>query len=1179
MEEAVSFKFSSLANVTFWATRTVAVGSDDMQSDMQIPVGWIRIHAEDDRTSETVMDGGSTGPETADSRGIGFVSGVRPYFFWEVKFRFDSLPDVTFYASRSTEDVYNETGGLQARGWITVFGRRDADGYIVYQTGTSGPTGPNDHSKPREVREHRFSDTLSLRPLKRLNNERCDWGVLDPVRGNDLVLGLNGGKTICLDLATGTEHPIILDHTTDWAAWQQVAIDPQLAICDRYGGIRLVKDPSDPQTSDIRIHTAERPGWGTWANVDGQWKLALGQTGSYLLLDPAADDAYGQSFPTQDNDLRWACTVHFSSPPDMPTEPQQATVLVAGGRAGVSIFDLATGRRAPLPEACDQHAGPAVWGCATRIGGVDVIAAGGAADEVILWCMGLGGIETVRLPNNGSKFARTTWGAWGSLGSEPVLAVGSESGSVYMWYPRMRKEPHVVPALNLRWGQWGSMNGRPVLIGDDGTGVSAYELTVETSVSERPDYRSDAVGGAVDVLDRQVEAKALAEVVASRTARPPLAIGIFGQWGEGKSHFIGLLHEEISQIADSADSQQDAATVNTAQHRFIRQVRFNAWHYSETDLWASLVSEIFGQLSAANSAAGSDVSDEQRQQSRLLSEIVAERRLPERIAAEKARGDELRRARAAADVSTQSRSHQPELRSALADIDPDLSNQFDDVVKAAVNWRAFRWAQAKRVLGAMPWLKIALVVAAAATVALVVWLCVPTLPARVIGGLCSAYALFHGYLKLVAPHLDALRTQLAKARDAVTSVREASQRLADKLNRDIDTALLVSDSTVTALEVELRDLTAAGQLAGVVAERVADGTYRQSLGLMTEIREDFERMSKLLTRDHAEADLNDVVGDGLPKIDRIVLYIDDLDRCPPTRVVEVLEAVHLMLAVEVFVVVLAVDPRWLHRAVSTHYRDILTEDPQAGERAIATSTPTQYLEKIFQIVLHVPELDSGGYAALLENLVARRVGSGGAAAEIGSAVRATGDDVDRQSSSRVGTFDLAPQIALPVPRALDVVDPLAFDADELTFLRALGPPLIATPRAVKRLVNSYALMTAIRRRRGLASSGEGMRPALLLLALLIGFPDEGPLFLHRMQIEEKSSPDLTWSAFLTGERDKALERVSSNSHVATILIATTDETRSAGVPVPESISEWTKWIPSVGRLTFLGGSTMSGVRA
>ena len=77
----------------------------------------------------------------------------------------------------------------------------------------------------------------------------------------------------------------------------------------------------------------------------------------------------------------------------------------------------------------------------------------------------------------------------------------------------------------------------------------------------------------------------------------------------------------------------------------------------------------------------------------------------------------------------------------------------------------------------------------------------------------------------------------------------------------------------------------------------------------------------------------DAAGDTLPRIDRIVLYIDDLDRCPPDRVVEVLEAVHLLLAGELFVVVVAVDPRWMLRAIRYHYRDLFTGHPSPGTPA------------------------------------------------------------------------------------------------------------------------------------------------------------------------------------------------------------------------------------------------------
>ena len=90
--------------------------------------------------------------------------------------------------------------------------------------------------------------------------------------------------------------------------------------------------------------------------------------------------------------------------------------------------------------------------------------------------------------------------------------------------------------------------------------------------------------------------------------------------------------------------------------------------------------------------------------------------------------------------------------------------------------------------------------------------------------------------------------------------------------------------------------------------------------------------------DSALTDPTDEVGDKLPQIGRIILYIDDPDRCPPRRVVEMLEAIHLLLAIRLFVVVVAVDPRWLLRAIAAHYRDLLqassTPDSQELRQAL-----------------------------------------------------------------------------------------------------------------------------------------------------------------------------------------------------------------------------------------------------
>ena len=64
--------------------------------------------------------------------------------------------------------------------------------------------------------------------------------------------------------------------------------------------------------------------------------------------------------------------------------------------------------------------------------------------------------------------------------------------------------------------------------------------------------------------------------------------GLFGEWGAGKK----LLHG----AARRSRSRSLAASERPRSHRNIAQIGFNAWHYADTNLWASLGDEIFEQL-------------------------------------------------------------------------------------------------------------------------------------------------------------------------------------------------------------------------------------------------------------------------------------------------------------------------------------------------------------------------------------------------------------------------------------------------------------------------------------------------------------------------------------------------------------------------------------------------------
>jgi hypothetical protein len=75
---------------------------------------------------------------------------------------------------------------------------------------------------------------------------------------------------------------------------------------------------------------------------------------------------------------------------------------------------------------------------------------------------------------------------------------------------------------------------------DEDTTETASQLGMEARL---PDYVADRpierLGD--DLLDFRGDARAVAEIVCQREPGPPLAIGLFGDWGSGKSSFMNLL--------------------------------------------------------------------------------------------------------------------------------------------------------------------------------------------------------------------------------------------------------------------------------------------------------------------------------------------------------------------------------------------------------------------------------------------------------------------------------------------------------------------------------------------------------------------------------------------------------------------------------------------------------------
>ena len=104
-----------------------------------------------------------------------------------------------------------------------------------------------------------------------------------------------------------------------------------------------------------------------------------------------------------------------------------------------------------------------------------------------------------------------------------------------------------------------------------------------------------------------------------------------------------------------------------------------------------------------------------------------------------------------------------------------------------------------------------------------------------------------GLAALLATAIQTVRSSLTELKNQAKPVIDQVQQYAENRRRRLQTALEVATAQVDALQAELQDLTPAGQLTALVERRGRrDSPYRAQLGVMTQIREDFEQMARLL---------------------------------------------------------------------------------------------------------------------------------------------------------------------------------------------------------------------------------------------------------------------------------------------------------------------------------------------
>ncbi len=137
------------------------------------------------------------------------------------------------------------------------------------------------------------------------------------------------------------------------------------------------------------------------------------------------------------------------------------------------------------------------------------------------------------------------------------------------------------------------------------------------------------------------------------------------------------------------------------------------------------------------------------------------------------------------------------------------------------------------------------------------------------------------------------------------------------------------------------------------------GDAAKDLGLIPDLARIIGRqaqtyyMDQLVSMEQFEQRFREALQAALGEEGRLVVFVDDLDRCLPEKAVQVLEALKLFLHVQGTVFVLGMDPEVVRRGIEVHYGFHQRGKSDAG----LPITGERYLQKLVQVTFNLPTLD------------------------------------------------------------------------------------------------------------------------------------------------------------------------------------------------------------------------------
>jgi KAP family P-loop domain len=236
---------------------------------------------------------------------------------------------------------------------------------------------------------------------------------------------------------------------------------------------------------------------------------------------------------------------------------------------------------------------------------------------------------------------------------------------------------------------------------------------------------------------------------------------------------------------------------------------------------------------------------------------------------------------------------------------------------------------------------------------------------------------------------------------------------------------------------------------GAYDELVSSPDYLAKAGFFYFVHADVQRVLDLVATEHRP----------------LVVFVDDLDRCSPGTVVQVIEAINLFLAGEYpnSIFVIAMEPEMVAAHIEAAYSGLV--------KALADTSPSalgwRFLEKIVQLPLALPAMEAGRKTRYIEWLF-----TGTAPTAPAANASAEPDDLAAASLAEAVHISQAVPGAASAAHAQtirQIIDRrLSDDSVEVgAVIDFATPHLAANPREIKRFVNLFRFLVMIDSERGL----------------------------------------------------------------------------------------------------------------